>query len=55
MKKRKDEEVIQSNKTEKIPTFLILLHLMCAIKCAHASAYAASLMHVQNGMCHFCL
>ena len=32
-----------------------LIHLMCAIACAHASTLATSLMHVKNNMRHFCL
>ena len=28
---------------------------MCVIACAHASAWATSLMHVKHYMCHFCL
>ena len=39
----------------KIVLDFSLLHLMCAIACAHTSTPATSLMHVKNSMHHFSL
>ena len=45
----------QNAQGESYDTSLSLLHLMCAIACAHASTHATSSMCVKNSTHHLCL